>query len=286
MSHSEEEVERKFVVTAAVVDSIERLKNAAPEVAQMRDIYFDNTDHKLSVNDMWLRRRNKGFELKWPQARESAVGGDEGIAGIDFYNETTSWSQIADQLQHVANIQLTGARPLEGEKGEPAFAWLQQNGLSPFAAIDTTRLRYKLLLPRGGSTQLVSAGADISSCHAVNVDLDEVRYDLSVGVEDGIIGAAAGTGPDGAPAAAGAVLAGEGAAAARTVPSATYSLGEVELVRAGGGMPAGQAMADVFASLGISHEPVRGKVLEWLVRFRPRHYAALERCGLIAAKMQ
>lgn len=278
LGHSEEEVERKFVVTAAVVAAVDKLTSGAPDVAHMLDIYFDNAEYKLSMNDMWLRRRNKGFELKWPQTRIMAGGDEAGLSGIDFYNETTSWSQIADQLQRIGELELVGERPPEGEKGEPAFAWLQSNGLNPFAAIHTTRRRYKLLLPVSGSSLTASAAVDPAFCHAVNVDLDDVRYDLSVGVEDrdGILGT--GTGP--------ASVAAAAASPAGTVPSGTYSLGEVELVRAGGGMPAPQAMAEVFASLGIGHESVRGKVLEWLVRFRPSHYAALERCGLIASKMQ
>lgn len=254
---AEEEVERKFRATPAVIEGLARHAAAPPRVVPMTDIYFDDAAYSLSTRDMWLRRRNKGFELKWPQEAAASSAG-----GIDFYHESTSWAQIAEQLERLARLQLRRPVPAEGDAGEGAQAWLGSHGMRPFAAIHTTRRRYALALPvRGGA----GAGAG-SERHTVNVDLDEVRYDAAVGV-------------DSASAAAAAALAADPA-------QLCYSLGEVELVAAGGGMRAQEAMADVFRTLGIGPEPVRGKVLEWLVRARPAHYAALERCGLIAAKMQ
>lgn len=262
---TEEEIERKFRANADVLSNVwnvaRRCESAPPLTSQLLDIYFDTACFDLSTRDMWLRRRNKGFELKWPLHQSSPVGPAEGassLRGVDFYNESTSWSQIAEQLRRLGQLDLIGQLPADNGSGDACQAWLRSNGLSQFASIHTTRRRYKLLLPVGGkAAPTVAGGAE--SCHSVNVDLDDVRYDLSVGVETSVSADSAAN---------------------------SYSLGGVELVRAGGGMSAREALTDVFATLGIGHEPVRGKVLEWLVRFRPSHYAALERCGLIAAKMQ
>lgn len=65
-----------------------------------------------------------------------------------------------------------------------------------------------------------------------------------------------------------------------------YVVGEVELAAAAGGVPPAAALAAVFDALGIeSTTRIRGKVLEYLARFRPAHYVALEASGLVAAKL-
>jgi hypothetical protein len=64
-----------------------------------------------------------------------------------------------------------------------------------------------------------------------------------------------------------------------------YEIGEVELVAAGGGATPAEALADAFGQLGISAEPVRGKLLELLSRHRPNHYEALRESGLLEAKL-
>jgi len=65
----------------------------------------------------------------------------------------------------------------------------------------------------------------------------------------------------------------------------TYRIGEVELITAGGGLTGGEALKEIFIALGICLHTVRGKVLEYLYRFRPKHYKALETSGLIEGKL-
>lgn len=64
-----------------------------------------------------------------------------------------------------------------------------------------------------------------------------------------------------------------------------YQIGEVELIKAGGNSSPGEALKNIFAALNINPTTVRGKVLEFVHKFRPEHYQALENSGLIACKM-
>lgn len=253
----EQEVEKKFRPSPAILAAL-------PSLGQCREIsftdtYFDNGPYDLTTKDMWLRQRNSTFELKWPNSRAQMAGADlqvsESAANlIDFYHESTNWAVIDLVLRESAGVKLPppSSSPMGGLQSidaiREAHARLKTGGLHVFATLRTTRLRYKLHLP----VRLNGADHCASSKHTVHVDIDTVRFDPPA--ED-----------------AGA--------------SESYLLGEVELVQAGGGLPASVALQDVFQQLGISPQPVRGKVLEYLYRRRPRHYQALVDCGLIAAKM-
>lgn len=63
-----------------------------------------------------------------------------------------------------------------------------------------------------------------------------------------------------------------------------YLIGEVELISATSD-DADRVMQQVFQELNISMKPVRGKLLEFLFRYRPKHFEALEISGVIGSKL-
>lgn len=64
-----------------------------------------------------------------------------------------------------------------------------------------------------------------------------------------------------------------------------YRIGEVELCSTARNSTADQAIADIMSHLSISSDTVKGKLLEYLARFSPKHYLALENAGLLQEKL-
>ena len=253
----DDEIERKFAPTSKVEALVRRLASRERSTS-FRDTYFDSASFALTQRDCWLRKRNSTFELKWPMRGST---GD----GIDYYHESTDWTTIAGEVRRVSpplvlappfpRVTAAAAAAADDTAGVvEAETWLRGSaGLVAFADILTSRTRFDVELP-------CSRDATSRIPHLIRVDLDAVEFGGRQGA---------------------------GATDTRTSSAAhSYAIGEVELERAGGGMTPSQAMADVFAALGIAWPATtRGKVLEYLVRFRPAHYAALVECGLVASKL-
>lgn len=249
----EEETERKFILSPAILEKFSNLsKQAPPHSHSMIDVYFDDASYNLTTRDMWLRRRNSTYELKWPRSDHNQSDGEGTLAGIDFYNESTSWLTITDTLRG-ASVNLNNPELDANCSAADVENWLSINGLTSFANIKSSRQRYRLELPASNRHQ--SSAIDSSpDTHVINVDIDDVEYLMTGEVAD-------------------------------SDPRLRYSIGEIELLKAAENFRADEALLDAFKQLGISTEPVRGKVLEYLARFRPNHYIALESSGLIAGKL-
>ena len=256
LESSEEEIERKFVVTEAILKAVlSKSHDQAPELKMMTDIYFDDKSYNLTTRDMWLRKRNAVFELKWPQQREDVVCDEEkDLQGIDFYMESTSWITISEVLNN-ASVWLQPPLPADNSPNSVDL-WLNGNQLYSFANIKSVRQRYKFELPSGRN--LSSEDGSKLQSHLIHVDVDQVEY----------------------------IMDDKDTAKVLDSYGLKYTIGEIELIRAAEGYTKSQAMTDIFTQLGIKTDPVRGKVLEYLSRFKPEHYKALELSGLIGKKMQ
>lgn len=250
----EDETERKFVLTPLILQNISRLSGQTiPQLHSMVDVYFDDSFYSLTTRDMWLRRRNNTYELKWPRSEQNQSNGDQKLSGIDFYHESTSWTVITEALSG-ASVNLKNPVLDVNSSSSDVEYWLKSNGLTSFATIKSSRQRYRLELPAG--KKLISSTSDSTpDTHVINVDIDDVEYMINDDVSC-------------------------------SDPRLRYSIGEIELIKPAENHGADEALLDVFKQLEISTEPVRGKVLEYLSRFRPNHYIALESSGLIAGKLR
>lgn len=125
--------------------------------------------------------------------------------------------------------------------------WLDRVGIRPFGTIHTQRARYAAHIPLSNS-KMQTSFVDIDS-----VVFEPAPHQIQAAYDD-----------------------------------YGYAIGEIELCHPLGTTvdPAAQEiiMNEIFQVLGIEPGLVRGKVLEYLARFRPRHYQALEECGLISSK--
>lgn len=132
----------------------------------MTDTYFDDcSTYTLTSNDLWLRKRDSFFELKWPKCIPN-VGSSHCPPSpvLAVYNESSSWEVICTAIKQHANFDL--GVPPNNSCSESFTSWLQENNFFPFAIIETNRIRYPI---------------DIFLPHfklslKVNVDIDKVRY--------------------------------------------------------------------------------------------------------------
>ena len=284
-SEQEDEVEKKFSPSPTLLSMLPLL--ATPKKQVFTDCYYDTAGLHLTTRDMWFRRRNLTFELKWPiVSKAGAIDNDaSGLEGVDFYHETTDWPTIDQALGDVAGVNLGRPLPLnDASKDHFTLAqtdgFLSSAGLSPFAMLRTSRLRYAVSLPVHLKSN-VPAESD-QHRHRLHVDIDTVTFlppttTLAEIELDSVL--------SGGIKARDLYVDADAMLASAQLPN-TYMLGEIELVQAGGGLSASLALKDVFQQLMIDPAPTRGKVLEYLFRQRPQHYQALTDCGLIAAKMR
>ena len=245
----------------------------------MTDVYFDNARFDLTTRDMWLRQRNNSLELKWPMVLEGekvlhkeTVAPHE-LVGLDFYMESTNESTISEALlKHASitvplNLVANNSTSTEVSLKQSVQA-LNEAGVNALGTILTERTRFNL------SMNLPAELGNMYACERQSidyfVDIDEVKYQLP----------SEGKQPD---------YAGQ--------IDCSYQIGEVEFnfsadadsndfpvtMDITAGMNAA-IMQHVFKELGIHPAPVRGKVLEYLFRFRPLHYEALRECGQLASK--
>eukprot|EP01032_Pedospumella_encystans_P008516 gene8516-10101_t len=224
---------------------------------------------------MLLASKNDGADHQSPEA----------LVGLDFYQEATDLAKIADVL-HKSTCLLVKF-PFANCTAEENIVALEAAGIQPFGTILTHRMRYNLCmdLPARFGANSKSAGRNIK----MFVDIDTVNYILPKG-------------PPGC----------TSSTSERTSEALLmYQIGEVEFDFSANSNTAtatsnshthtsssedGAELSDtdqasnaaimqhVFRVMGIEHAPVRGKVLEYLARFRPDHLEALRKSGQLASK--
>ncbi|XP_044143895.1 thiamine-triphosphatase isoform X1 [Bufo gargarizans] len=144
------EVERKFVPGPDVEIKLCALGAKLLEEITFRDSYYDGPDLRLTLNDMWLRRRGDSWELKHPPQR-----GAKGLKGASTqYMELTSEDDII--------------RRVSEELGVPCPPNIESFGLNEFASFVTRRRRFLLPLAENSDSKVV-------------VDLDEADFGFTVG---------------------------------------------------------------------------------------------------------
>jgi hypothetical protein len=272
------EIERKFQVTECILKVVQKQTNYIPDKREIIDTYYDiasfsHPPFPLTSRDIWLRKRNHVFEIKFPQSEielSKFSFPEEGkLTGIDFYSESTSWLIIADTLK-LASISLSFPLPTKNTSENTIESWLNENEIRRFATMKTIRQRFQFQIPIGkiGMTW-ISNQKEISNdsikTYLINVDIDDVEY-CNIDYSDKEV---LPIGDD---------------TLVSDVLGLTYEIGEVELLRASDNMPAEVALTDIFDQLGIPMGSVRGKVLEFIYRFRLNHAKALELSGLISKK--
>jgi hypothetical protein len=243
------EVEAKFLCPPALEALIAAAAGAGyPKRKKLVDSYFDAAPPSFPLlrRDWWLRLRNEAWELKVPavplpervRALERSSGAGEGSGRVvDRYVEVVDPAEIA---RHLA-----GALPAAGADAAAAAA------AAPPAADFGALVRALGLAPfatvttqrRSYRVRLHAEGGEAADARPeVGVDVDEVEF--------------------------------EG--------GGSYALAEVEVMAApeAGSGAAEQLIARFFRDFGVAPpppgQPLVGKVLEFLRRCRPVHFAACE----------
>lgn len=289
------EIERKFIINQAIIDYCKQ--NAeSPLEKSMCDVYFDNNNLDLTTRDMWLRQRNDELELKWPMLLEitknkSPHTSPIALSGLDFYNESTDLAKISSVIHETAGVAVEfGSQTEKSNDMKEKIRSLHNAGIQPFGTIITNRTRYNLnmKLPAKFRTSASSShqGGGSQDIVKLFVDIDLVQYvlpKLRSGEDDSsrvpsiyVIGEIEFNFDDDSPTFTARISQED-----RTTTS-TSADRDKDKVRDTDRHAA--IMQHVFHEMGIQPAPVRGKVLEYLARYRPDHYEALRRSGQLATK--
>jgi adenylate cyclase class IV len=115
------EIEKKFLLTPLQQQA---LLNDAQLVDErlVKDSYFDTDDYRITVNNLWFRKRNSSYELKVPLKTNSA------LPAIDKFHELTEIEEICKVLN------LNKSADFESE--------LLRNRIKAFMTCSTARKSY------------------------------------------------------------------------------------------------------------------------------------------------
>eukprot|EP01038_Epipyxis_sp_PR26KG_P010426 gene10426-14006_t len=252
------EIERKFEVNLNILDYC-LLKCNSKLTQKHEDTYFDDAIYSLTKKDMWLRMRNKTLELKWPA--NDVLNQSDIHSGTDFYHESTDFETITNEIRKSASISLFNESKY--------YDRLQFAGIEAFGTIITDRTRLSLTIPITLYDQslMKQNKSMITFDQNVFVDIDEVTfidYENNTSIKN----------------------------ETNFNNRYKYTIGEIEfesmLKNDDGEVYSHEvqekAMLQVFEIIGIDIKPIRGKVLEYLFRFKPDHYNALMACGQLKSK--
>ena len=156
-SVNEKEIERKFYPSKELSKLFESSAHSITSKI-FTDIYYDTVDHKLTTRDIWLRKRDQIYELKFPFKEQTT--NVEKVAGVDRYNEITDSNKIVQTLVDVPNTAFI--KP----STENSFEFfVTENKIKLFANIRTYRTRYMMKVDIGQNLMV-----------DINVDYDKVEY--------------------------------------------------------------------------------------------------------------
>ncbi|XP_067949060.1 thiamine-triphosphatase-like [Watersipora subatra] len=138
------EIEQNFLIPDDIEARLDSLKAVKVKELKLCDVYLDTASNCLVLSDMWLRRRNGNYELKYPP--QNKMGSD-----VDQYQETADKCLIEQLVfKQLAHSLSNSKMPKSLEE------------LVPFMELTTYRKEYRL-------------GDNIS------IVLDETNYGYNIG---------------------------------------------------------------------------------------------------------
>ncbi|XP_032359798.1 thiamine-triphosphatase isoform X2 [Etheostoma spectabile] len=159
------EVERKFVCNADTLKTLEKIGVCLGQ-RQFCDQYFDTPTFKLTLRDMWLRKRKECWELKCPtafnEAKETSEEQSKAAALCSRYKEITNLPEIQIRVKEVLK-DVREDRETETSRSQEDEAWLSTMNLVCFAEFTTMRRSFTL------------------EEEGVQIDLDQADFGFSVG---------------------------------------------------------------------------------------------------------
>ncbi len=101
------EVEQKFSISPETREKLAALGALKKGSKSFTDIYYDTTDHSLTFNDFWLRKRNGSWQLKSPLQRHASK------PLTDKYKETENEEDILKLLTECGFVIKRDERSLQ-----------------------------------------------------------------------------------------------------------------------------------------------------------------------------
>ncbi|MED6248129.1 hypothetical protein ATANTOWER_027217, partial [Ataeniobius toweri] len=157
------EVEQKFLFNSDTVKTIEEI-GVCVGLKQFHDQYFDTPDFKLTLRDMWLRRRKQSWELKCPTAKVNGTGEPGREQSLcTQYKEITNLPEIYQRVKEFIKDACEDGET-EVTPSDEDDSWLGKMNLRCFAEFTTTRRSFTLKGEQG-----------------VQIDLDQADFGYHVG---------------------------------------------------------------------------------------------------------
>ncbi|XP_008436634.1 thiamine-triphosphatase isoform X1 [Poecilia reticulata] len=157
------EVERKFLFDSDTLKAIEDIGDCVGQ-KQFHDKYFDTPDFKLTLRDVWLRRRKQSWELKCPiDPVNGAVEPGREKSLCTQYKEITNLPEIYQRVKEVIKDTCENC-DADITPSDEDDSWLNTLKLCCFAEFTTTRRSFTL------------KGED-----GVKIDLDQADFGYHVG---------------------------------------------------------------------------------------------------------
>ncbi|MEQ2171551.1 hypothetical protein GOODEAATRI_011896 [Goodea atripinnis] len=242
------EVEQKFLFNSDTVKTIEEI-GVCVGLKQFHDQYFDTPDFKLTLRDVWLRRRKQSWELKCPTATVSGTGEPGREQSLcTQYKEITNLPEIYQRVKEFIKEACEDGET-EVTPSDEDDSWLGKMNLRCFAEFTTTRRSFTLKGEQG-----------------VQIDLDQADFGYHVGEIEVLV-------PEG----------GDMQSAQEKIRHTAQKLGELKAIRLYALLcicnriisEAVKFFSSVFHS-GLNEERrVEGKMTVYLKRYRPEQYATL-----------
>lgn len=122
------EVEKKYSLQPG---DRERLLDGATFIKTKThtDTYYDSKDWKLCTRDIWLRKRNDSFEVKFPTVIDGTVA-------------THQFHEYETEPEIIAALATVPELGFSTESAEPLETLLSKLDYTPFGSITTTREEY------------------------------------------------------------------------------------------------------------------------------------------------
>jgi hypothetical protein len=247
-------LQRNAATSATAVEEIEKKFAVTDAIVQLCN---EKAQNRKSIQLCDTYYDNRDYELttkdmwlrernnKWELKAPASLTQSLAKNGIDHYTEYTSLEDILSCIQqHTSFKNIVSLKELNQKS-------LCSCSFFPFGRISSDRTRYHVALP------LTFASQNIQYTQQVYIDIDTVSYDSNF----------------------------VPSAIAKEMPL-QYRIGEIEFVS--NTIPSTLSIEEVmrkcFEELKIDTKPVRGKLLEYLFRYHPKHYDALLRSGQLAGK--
>ena len=108
------EIEKKFKLSEGFEERLREHGGKYLKKVCFTDTYFDNSKHLLTLNDYWLRCRERGGDKQWELKVPFCGKREKDVVRIDKFKEIANEQEIVDHLSLHPDIEKNKLKGLKG----------------------------------------------------------------------------------------------------------------------------------------------------------------------------